>query len=245
MRVLVYFTFLILFASCESNPNDSYKEEINATKEQSTADSKLKSDRIIETKKLVAANFVKPKARLVIDTISEERTKVFSLIGKLPCLESAPIETKQFKLEYLEEFENSSIKTGKTDGAIFCLNDLGSSKDVIAKLVYNRSEGGGQTDLLGLMIAKPSKRELHVLGLVSTQSDKGYHGVIETRWEKDNIIIRRITETLGWPDPSDPEGLNQPKSITVQKYKLTKDWNIEFLGEKIDNFNFEPYMKEE
>lgn len=243
MRLLLFISILLLFASCEQNPNDKYKEEIKAERVESEAANKQKSERIIETKKIVAQNFVKPKARVVIDTISEERVAVFSLIDKIKCEKSSGIESKNFEKAFIDEYENSSTKSGKKDGSMFCLNDLGSTNDVIPKLVYNRSEGGEQTDLLGLMIAKPKKRELHVLGLVSTQKTEGYEGIIETRWDKGNIITRKITEILGWPEPSDPQGLNQPRSVTIQKYKLTKDWNIEFISEDISNHNFEPYMK--
>lgn len=234
---------LVLFAACESNPNDKYKSEIKADKEKATAESKLKSERIIETKKIVGQTFVKPKARVVIDTIHEERVAVFNLIEKLQCEKNAAVENRDFKLSFLEEYENSSTKSGKKDGSMFCLNDLGSTKNVLPKLVYNRSEGGDQTDLLGLMIAKPDKKELHVLGLVSTQNYEGYEGTIETKWDPGNIITRKITEKLGWPDPSDPNDVNRPRSVTIQKYKLTKDWDIEFISEDIKNFNFEPYMK--
>jgi len=240
-----YLLLLLFFVSCEQNPNDKYKKEIIAVKEQSEAANKIRSERIIETKKLVAQNFVTPKARVVIDTINEERTAVFKLIKDLPCEKSSGIEEENFKKSFIDEYEKSSAKTDNKDGAMFCINDLGSNKEVIPKLVYNRSEGGDQTDLLGLMIAKPKKRELHVLGLVSTQKKEGYEGIIETRWEKGNIINRKITEILGWSDPSDPQGLKQPRSVTIQKYKLTKDWDIEFISENIINHNFEAYMKQD
>jgi len=192
-----------------------------------------------DTRRIISAFIDQPKASFSMDSIADRHQGMLEKYMNLECKERRSNLSEKYEFARISSYENSSEKTGKTDGQLFCWSDLIHNEGYTAKIIYSRNEGGHASDEITLVSIGKAAEAIYRLPLLAWYGRDGYESLIESEIINSITIKRKIVERLGWRTANNPDGTRQPRSETVQVFRLSEDGKIEVVSEEIRNYNFD------
>lgn len=145
----------------------------------------------------------------------------------------------QFDIAFNERYPNSSERTGKYDGQIFCLKKLDGPSAEHSIIVFKRSEGGHTSDNISLVTVNDQDKRLNVLHLSYHTGWDGHETTVESYIE-NNLITRKIEERYGWPNAhADSLVQKQPRRVVTQEILVKENGNMEVVKETIVKYNID------
>jgi|GEM_PF-6735941 len=256
---LVYFLLCLPFSSCQvsesrqfniketntlKNPDTTVQGSFQAKRAADTSSSqKISSekDRLFqETVFLIKqfSSYEKPRFTSYPIVDSAARNRLFSELVETG---DRYINISKFSKEVRDSFVFASEKTGKYDGKCFLLRNFDNCERCNAAIVYCRNEGGHSDDVISLMIVREDEKIVYYLPLFYFFGREGYEVTIESVIDR-SIVRRRITERYGSQVVTKELLDKQPRSETVQKFRIERNGMIALLDEKTVNYNFEEYI---
>lgn len=217
----------------------SEKEIMVEDNNEFTEKNKLKQERQDlreSTKRIIKRNQSIPSFK--VDSTRNRFEQRVNFYHGIECYEDKYSKLNNFSIQINNIYPNSSTKTKKYDGKIFCLRQLNIEGSELSLLVYGRNEGGHTSDMVEIITADNEEHKIYILPLSYQTGWDGHETIVESNIN-DRVITRKITERFGWSNMYSDSLAKQPRREVLQIIRINNNGAMEKIREKINQYNID------